>query len=101
GTLLDSYYTPELELDEKAIEKAPDVPGWSNAASGTLTDSYVTPKEAQQKLEAEQARIEEKISQEKAELAEKVQKGELTAEQAKKIERAKLEPEERELLEKV
>ncbi|MEZ8964061.1 flagellar filament capping protein FliD [Vibrio cyclitrophicus] len=101
GTLLDSYYTPELELDEKAIEKAPDVPGWSNAASGTLTDSYVTPKEAQQKLEAEQARIEEKISQEKADLAEKVQKGELTAEQAKTIERAKLEPEERELLEQV
>lgn len=101
GTLLDSYYTPELELDEKAIEKAPDVPGWSNAASGTLTDSYVTPKEARQKLEAEQARIEEKISQEKADLAEKVQKGELTAEQAKKIERAKLEPEEREHLEKV
>lgn len=101
GTLLDSYYTPELELDEKAIEKAPDVPGWSNAASGTLTDSYVTPKEAQQKLEAEQARIEEKMSQEKADLAEKVQKGELTAEQAKKIERAKLEPEEREHLEKV
>lgn len=101
GTLLDSYYTPELALDEKAIEKAPDVPGWSNAASGTLTDSYVTPKEAQQKLEAEQARIEDKISQEKADLAEKVQKGELTAEQAKKIERAKLEPEERELLDKV
>lgn len=41
------------------------MPGWSNAASGTLTDSYVTPKEAQQKLEAEQARIEEKVSQEK------------------------------------
>ena len=86
GTLLDSYYSPELELDEKAIEKAPDVPGWSNAASGTLTDSYVTPKEAQQKLEAEQARIEEKIAQEKTELAEKVEKGELTAEQAKNIE---------------
>ncbi|CAH6798362.1 Polar flagellar hook-associated protein 2 [Vibrio chagasii] len=101
GTLLDSYYTPELELDEKAIEKAPDVPGWSNTASGTLTDSYVTPKEAQQKLEAEQARIEEKIAQEKADLAKKVENGELTAEQAKNIERAKLEPEERERLEKV
>ncbi|MFA0037003.1 flagellar filament capping protein FliD [Vibrio sp. 10N.261.52.A1] len=101
GTLLDSYYTPELELDEKAIEKAPDVPGWSNTASGTLTDSYVTPKEAQQKLEAEQARIEEKIAQEKADLARKVESGELTAEQAKNIERAKLEPEERERLEKV
>ena len=101
GTLLDSYYTPELELDEKAIEKAPDVPGWSNTASGTLTDSYVTPKEAQQKLEAEQVRIEEKIAQEKADLAKKVESGELTAEQAKNIERAKLEPEERERLEKV
>ena len=101
GTLLDSYYTPELELDEKAIEKAPDVHGWSNTASGTLTDSYVTPKEAQQKLEAEQARIEEKIAQEKADLAKKVENGELTAEQAKNIERAKLEPEERERLEKV
>ncbi|CAH6941861.1 Polar flagellar hook-associated protein 2 [Vibrio chagasii] len=101
GTLLDSYYTPELELDEKAIEKATDVPGWSNTASGTLTDSYVTPKEAQQKLEAEQARIEEKIAQEKADLAKKVENGELTAEQAKNIERAKLEPEERERLEKV
>ena len=101
GTLLDSYHTPELELDEKAIEKASDVPGWSNTASGTLTDSYVTPKEAQQKLEAEQARIEEKLAEESAELAEKVEKGELTPEQAKQIERAKLDPEERQLLEEV
>lgn len=101
GTLLDSYYTPELELDEKAIKKAPDVPGWSNAASGTLTDSYVTPKEAQQKLEAEQARIEEKTTQEKAALAERVAKGEITEQQAKDIERSKLSPEEREHLEKI
>ena len=101
GTLLDSYYTPELELDEKAIEKAPDVPGWSNTASGTLTDSYVTPKEAQQKLEAEQARIEEKTTQEKAVLAERVAKGEITEQQAKDIERSKLSPEEREHLEKI
>ncbi|NOH95501.1 flagellar filament capping protein FliD [Vibrio sp. 99-70-13A1] len=101
GTLLDSYHTPELELDGKAIDKAPDVPGWSNTASGTLTDSYVTPKEAQQKLEAEQARIEEKLAEENAQLAEKVKKGELTPEQAKQIERAKLDPEERQLLEEV
>jgi len=101
GTLLDSYHTPELELDEKAIEKASDVPGWSNTASGTLTDSYVTPKEAQQKLEAEQARIEEKLAEESAQLAEKVEKGELTPEQAKQIERAKLDPKERQLLEEV
>ena len=101
GTLLDSYYTPELELDEKAIEKAPDVPGWTNAASGTLTDSYVTPKEAQQKLEAEQARIEEKTAEEKAALAERVAKGEITEQQAKEIERSKLPQEEREHLEKI
>ncbi|MBE4589240.1 flagellar filament capping protein FliD [Vibrio navarrensis] len=112
GTLLDSYYTPELELDEKAIEKAPDVPGWTNTASGTLTDSYVTPKEAQAKLEAEQekvqqelaqekARIEEQLAQEKAQLDEKVAKGELTEEQAKQIQRAKLDPQERERLERI
>ncbi|MGF1756112.1 flagellar filament capping protein FliD [Vibrio makurazakiensis] len=101
GTLLDSFHRPELELDEKAIEKAPDVPGWSNTASGTLTASYVTPKEAQQKLEAEQQRIEAKIAEENALLAEKVEKGELTAEQAKQIERSKLPPEERAHLETV
>ncbi|MGF1911075.1 flagellar filament capping protein FliD [Vibrio kasasachensis] len=62
GTLLDSYWEPEPELDSKALEKAGDVPGWNNTASGTLTDSYVTPKEAQlaleKKLAAEQAVIE-------------------------------------------
>ncbi|MCR9981376.1 flagellar filament capping protein FliD [Vibrio diabolicus] len=101
GTLLDSYEEPELELDEKAIEKAPDVPGWSNAASGTLTDSYVTTKEAKQLLEQEKAEIEQKIASEKQALDAKVERGELTEEQAKQIHRAKLEPQERERLEKI
>ncbi|HHX8281980.1 flagellar filament capping protein FliD [Vibrio diabolicus] len=101
GTLLDSYEEPELELDEKAIEKAPDVPGWSNAASGTLTDSYVTMKEAKQLLEQEKAEIEQKIASEKQALDAKVERGELTEEQAKQIHRAKLDPQERERLEKI
>ncbi|HHF3032053.1 TPA: flagellar filament capping protein FliD [Vibrio diabolicus] len=101
GTLLDSYEEPELELDEKAIEKAPDVPGWSNAASGTLTDSYVTTKEAKQILEQEKAEIEQKIASEKQALDAKVERGELTEEQAKQIHRAKLDPQERERLEKI
>ncbi|NVC51160.1 flagellar filament capping protein FliD [Vibrio diabolicus] len=101
GTLLDSYEEPELELDEKAIEKAPDVPGWSNAASGTLTDSYVTTKEAKQLLEQEKAEIEQKIASEKQALDAKVERGELTEEQAKQIHRAKLDPQERERLEKI
>ncbi|YCO04493.1 flagellar filament capping protein FliD [Vibrio sp. VNB-15] len=101
GTLLDSYRPPELELDEDAIAKAPDVPGWNNAASGTLTDSYVTTKEAKQQLEQEKAEIEEKIADEKQALDQKVERGELTEEQAKTIHRAKLEPEERERLEKI
>lgn len=101
GTLLDSYEEPELELDEKAIEKAPDVPGWSNAASGTLTDSYVTTKEAKQLLEQEKAEIEQKIASEKQELDAKVERGELTEEQAKQIHRAKLDPQERERLDKI
>ncbi|EKO3807759.1 flagellar filament capping protein FliD [Vibrio harveyi] len=101
GTLLDSYRPPELELDEKAIEKAPDVPGWDNTASGTLTDSYVTTKEAKQQLEQEKAEIEQKIADEKQELDQKVERGELTEAQAKQIHRAKLEPEERERLEKI
>lgn len=101
GTLLDSYWEPEPELDAKAREKAGDVPGWSNTASGTLTDSYVTPKEAQAKLEAEQARIEQKVADEKAALQQRVDAGELTAEQAKELERAKLPKEEREYLERV
>lgn len=100
GTLLDSYEEPELELDEKAIEKAPDVPGWNNAASGTLTDSYVTTKEAKQLLEQEKAEIEQKIADEKQELDAKVERGELSEEQAKQIHRAKLDPQERERLEK-
>ncbi|TOI14969.1 flagellar filament capping protein FliD, partial [Vibrio parahaemolyticus] len=101
GTLLDSYEEPELELDEKAIEKAPDVPGWNNAASGTLTDSYVTTKEAKQLLEQEKAEIEQKIADEKQELDAKVERGELSEEQAKQIHRAKLDPQERERLEKI
>ncbi|PAW09377.1 flagellar filament capping protein FliD [Vibrio sp. V1B] len=101
GTLLDSYRPPELELDEDAIAKAPDVPGWNNTASGTLTDSYVTTKEAKQQLEQEKAEIEEKIADEKQALDQKVERGELTEEEAKTIHRAKLEPEERERLEKI
>ncbi|HHF0550669.1 TPA: flagellar filament capping protein FliD [Vibrio antiquarius] len=101
GTLLDSYEEPELELDEKAIEKAPDVPGWSNAASGTLTGSYVTTKEAKQLLEQEKAEIEQKIASEKQALDAKVERGELTEEQAKQIHRAKLDPQERERLDKI
>ncbi|CDT92352.1 Polar flagellar hook-associated protein 2 [Vibrio diabolicus] len=101
GTLLDSYEEPELELDEKAIEKAPDVPGWSNAASGTLTDSYVTTKDAKQLLEQEKAEIEQKIASEKQALDAKVERGELTEEQAKQIHRAKLDPQERERLDKI
>ncbi len=87
-------------MDEKAIEKAPDVPGWNNAASGTLTDSYVTTKEAKQLLEQEKAEIEQKIADEKQELDAKVERGELSEEQAKQIHRAKLDPQERERLEK-
>ncbi|EIJ2378548.1 flagellar filament capping protein FliD [Vibrio alginolyticus] len=101
GTLLDSYEEPELELDEKAIEKAPDVPGWNNVASGTLTDSYVTTKEAKQLLEQEKAEIEQKIASEKQALDEKVARGELSEAQAKQIHRAKLDPQERERLEKI
>ncbi|MFN1582410.1 flagellar filament capping protein FliD [Vibrio rotiferianus] len=101
GTLLDSYRTPELELDEKAIGKAPDIPGWTNTASGTLTDSYVTAKEAQQQLEQEKAEIEQKIADEKQELDEKVARGELTQDQATQMHRAKLDPKEREKLEKI
>ncbi|WP_135384037.1 flagellar filament capping protein FliD [Vibrio tasmaniensis] len=101
GTLLDSFFRPELELDEKAIEKAVDIPGWSNTAAGTLTDSYVTPKEAQQKLDAEKARIESKLVDERSELAKRVERGELTPLQAQQLERAKLSPAERAHLEKV
>ncbi|NIY84701.1 flagellar filament capping protein FliD [Vibrio hepatarius] len=101
GTLLDSYWEPEAELDAKALEKSSDVPGWTNTASGTLTDSYVTPKEAQARIEAEQARIEQQVAQEKAELSRKVAAGELSAEEAKQLERAKLSKEEREYLERL
>ncbi|MGR5131454.1 flagellar filament capping protein FliD [Vibrio alfacsensis] len=101
GTLLDSYRAPEIELDEAAIAKAPDVPGWSNTASGTLTDSYVTTREAQQQLVQEKAEIEQKIAAEKQQLDGKVERGELTEEQAKEIHRSKLKPEERERLEKI
>ncbi|CAH8203691.1 flagellar filament capping protein FliD [Vibrio aestuarianus] len=94
GTLLDSYYEPEPELDAKALEKSADVPGWSNTASGTLVDSYVTPKEAQAKLE-------QQLAAEKSAIAKAIQSGEISPEQAKQMERAKLEPEERAYLEKV
>ncbi len=94
GTLLDSYWEPEVELDDKAIEKSPDVPGWSNTASGTLTDSYVTPKEAQVILD-------NKLAQEQAEIQRAVVAGEITPEEAKQKERARLTPEERAYLEKV
>ena len=95
GTLLDSFHTPELELDAKAIEKAPDVPGWSNTTSGTLTDSFVTPKEAKAAEEAKLAMEKAEQKMEKAALEEAVEKGELTPEQAKEIELAKLSEAER------
>ncbi|NOH62105.1 flagellar filament capping protein FliD [Vibrio sp. RE88] len=101
GTLLDSYWEPEPQLDAKALEKASDVPGWSVTASGTLTDSYVTPKEAQAALDAKQAALEDKLAQERASLQSRVLAGELTPEQAKELERAKLPKEEREYLERI
>lgn len=101
GTLLDSYWEPDPELDNKALEKSSDVPGWSNTASGTLTDSYVTPKEAQAKLEAAKANLEQQVADEKARLAQRVEAGELTPEQAKQMERAKLPQKEREYLERI
>ena len=97
----DRYWEPEPQLDAKALEKAPDVPGWSVTASGTLTDSYVTPKEAQAALDAKQAALEDKLAQEKASLQARVLAGELTPEQAKELERAKLPKEEREYLERI
>lgn len=101
GTLLDSYWEPDPELDNKALEKSSDVPGWSNTASGTLTDSYVTPKEAQAKLEAAKANLEQQVADEKVRLAQRVEAGELTPEQAKQMERAKLPQKEREYLERI
>ncbi len=94
GTLLDSYWEPEDELDAKALGKKDDVPGWSNSASGTLTDSYVTPTEAKQELER-------KLAAEEAAIQRALATGEITPEQAKQMERAKLTPEERAYLEKV
>ncbi|MGR5168906.1 flagellar filament capping protein FliD [Vibrio astriarenae] len=94
GTLLDSYYEPEPELDEKARAKSGEVPGWSNTASGTLTDSYVTPAEAQEKLD-------KKLAAENAAIAKAVSSGEMTQEEAKQVERAKLTDEERAQLEKI
>ncbi|ENM5832116.1 flagellar capping protein [Vibrio metoecus] len=94
GTLLDSYWEPEEELDAKGSEKASDVPGWSNTASGTLLDSYVTPKEAQQKLE-------QKLAQEKADIEAAIRSGKMTPEEAKAQARSKLSPEERAYIEQV
>ncbi|EEX91695.1 flagellar capping protein [Vibrio orientalis CIP 102891 = ATCC 33934] len=101
GTLLDSYWEPEPQLDAKAKEKMGDVPGWSNSASGTLTDSYVTPKEAQAKLDFEKARIEQGFVDQRASLKLRVASGELTPEQAKELERANIPKEEREYLERI
>ncbi|MDR9826003.1 flagellar filament capping protein FliD [Vibrio sp. FNV 38] len=94
GTLIDSYYEPQPELDAKARAKSDEVPGWSNTASGTLTDSYVTPVEAQEKLEKQLAA--EKVAIEKA-----ISSGEITETEAKQAERAKLSDEERVQLEKI
>ncbi|WP_394127146.1 flagellar filament capping protein FliD [Vibrio hepatarius] len=101
GTLLDSYWEPEPQLDAKAKEKMGDVPGWSNSASGTLTDSYVTPKEAQAKLDFEKSRIEQGLVDQRASLKLRVASGELTPEQAKELERANLPKDEREYLERI
>ncbi|KOO14093.1 flagellar capping protein [Vibrio xuii] len=101
GTLLDSYWEPEPQLDAKAKEKMGDVPGWSNSASGTLTDSYVTPKEAQAKLDFEKSRIEQGFVAQRASLKLRVASGELTPEQAKELERANLPKDEREYLERI
>ncbi|PMH41048.1 flagellar filament capping protein FliD [Vibrio sp. 10N.286.49.B3] len=94
GTLLDSYRTPEPELDAIALEKSQDVPGWSNTASGTLTASYVTVKEAREQLEQE-------LAEEKKAIEQAVAENKITPEEAKVQQRAKLTVEEREHLEEM
>ncbi|GAB2665867.1 flagellar filament capping protein FliD [Vibrio panuliri] len=105
GTLLDSYWEPEPELDDKAREKSSDIPGWSNTASGTLTDSYVTPKEAQaaldKKLAAEQAVIDAAHKDEIAKIDAALAAGELNDAQAKQAKLDLLSPEQRQYIERI
>ncbi|OLQ89215.1 flagellar filament capping protein FliD [Vibrio ponticus] len=105
GTLLDSYWEPEPELDAKALEKSGDVPGWSNTASGTLTDSYVTPKEAQaeldKKLAIEKANIEVANKQEIDKIDAALQAGDLNDAQAKQAKQDLLPEEQRNYIQRV
>ena len=105
GTLLDSYWEPEPELDTKALEKSGDVPGWTNSASGTLTDSYVTPKEAQaaldKKLAAEQAVIESANKDEIDKIDAALAAGSLNDAQAKQAKLDLLPVEQREYLQRI
>lgn len=105
GTLLDSYWEPEPELDDKAREKSSEVPGWNNTASGTLTDSYVTPKEAQaaldQKLAAEQAVIAAAHQDEMDHIDAALAGGDMDDAQAKHAKMALLAPEQRDYLQRI
>ncbi|WP_162062612.1 flagellar filament capping protein FliD [Vibrio taketomensis] len=105
GTLLDSYWEPEPQLDAKAIEKSDDIPGWTNTASGTLTDSYVTPKEAKaaldKKLALEQAAIAAANKSEMDKIDQALASGELDDAAAKQAKLALLPTEQRDYIQRM
>ncbi|MGL5429450.1 MAG: flagellar filament capping protein FliD [Vibrio sp.] len=94
GTLLDSYWESEAELDASGQQKAANIPGWSNTASGTLLDSYLTPQEAQQKLD-------QKLAKQQAQMEAALSSGKMSPEEAKAQARSQLSAQERDYIEQV
>ncbi len=73
--------TSPLDEQSRSLKPEDNIPGWTETASGTLLDSY----KSQTELATEQAQIEQKVTREKQVLAERVARGEISAEKAEEL----------------
>ncbi|MDP5254807.1 MULTISPECIES: flagellar filament capping protein FliD [unclassified Vibrio] len=76
----DDEKNNEQQAAEKmrSLDPADNIPGWTETASGTLLDSY----QSQTELAQQKAQIEQKVAEEKQALADRVARGEISAEKA-------------------
>lgn len=75
------HSTSPLDEQPRSLKPEDNIPGWTETASGTLLDSY----KSQTELATEQAQIEQKVAREKQVLAERVARGEISAEKAEEL----------------
>ncbi len=100
----DDKLTSQSEVSQaenKSVKPEDNIPGWTETASGTLLNSYISPEKAQKELEQEKQALQQNLQREQAKLEKRVASGELSAEQAKQMARDTLTPQQRDRLDKI